>query len=78
MAKLKMVTFAYIPIVVYFMFVASGIIGYHHSFVAYAELGNSNATSNSTGNIGNSTAPSTAAGSEHIYRGGAAAGSGGE
>ena len=77
MTKMKMVTFAYIPIAVYFMF-ASSIIGYHHSFVAYAESGNSNATLNSTSNIGNSTAPSTAAGSEHIYRGGAAAGTGGE
>ena len=72
-----MVTFAYIPMAVYFMF-ASGVIGYHHSFLAHAELGNGNATSNSTSNIGNTTPPSTAAGSEHIYRGGAAAGSGGE
>jgi hypothetical protein len=77
MTKMKMVTFAYIPMAVYFMF-ASGVIGYHHDFVTYAISGNSNATSNSTSNIGNSTAPSTAAGSEHIYRGGAAAGSGGE
>lgn len=74
MAKLKMATCAYVPIVIYCMF--AGIIG--HDIVAYAQSDTTNATSNATSNIGNTTAPSTAAGSEHIYRGGAAAGAGGE